>query len=762
MWIALGFALGIVIENQIRFSAIWIFSFLGFGLVFLWFLRGRKLFLPLFVILLSCIGMLTSRLEAHVPHHAIKNHIGARRMTVTGIVRSLPIVKTHGKKMSVSFVFDASSVTKWRTGYRHKYRATGRLQVFLLQPPFVPEVGDELRLFGTLQAARQVLNPGEFDYAKYLEAQNIYAIFQTIGKRSVRCVRQGAQYHPMRILSQFRRALANLIDQNYLASEAAILQALVIGLRSEIAPDVRDHFMKTGTVHLLAISGLNITMIAGSFYLFFLFLKLQHRRAAAIAIGIVLIYVVLAGAGLPVQRAGYSSVLVLLGVMAGRPGNLLNILCFAFFIMLLWAPSNLWNIGFQLSFLSVLSLMVVLPMTTRFNLGALSIGSSLAVLLGTFPIVLYYFNIFSPVSILANLLAIPLFDAVLFMTLVFLVFHYMPFINLILIKCTSLLLGAGLAWIKYLSFWRWGYWFFEKPSLVQIIFYYSCMACFLFLRPHAFRYKKWLILGCGILWSVTTLSFFWKTGPETFRLTLFASGRNPIAHVRFSHGEHWLINAGRSFPSDQGEWLIAPYLRHLGVHHLKGILLTDLAKKNTGGLHAVVRDFPIHGLFYPENAAFIPEEVFKVFRVLKDKARDVRAGEQLGEANEKIQVVAIDRCGMAVLITCARWKILLISRIDPAFLDIWAKNMNISDIHAVILPFSRRNIPEKLLYWLDLARPLLVVLPDSFPALEGYLSSRQIPFVNLKKTGALTFKQRSAFLDLESFVMGKLGFYSYS
>jgi competence protein ComEC len=201
---------------------------------------------------------------------------------------------------------------------------------------------------------------------------------------------------------------------------------------------------------------MNITMIAGTFYSIFLFLGLGYRKTAFLTILIVIVYAGLAGAGIPVQRAGYSAVLVLFGALMGRPTNLLNALCFAFFVLLLWNPKSLWNIGFQLSFLCVFSLMLVLPILSRFNAWTLSLGSSLAVLFGTFPVVLYHFNIFSPVSIVANLVAIPLFDAALFSGLLVLIFSGVPFLNFFLIKVSSWILGIGLFWVKCLSTWRWG------------------------------------------------------------------------------------------------------------------------------------------------------------------------------------------------------------------------------------------------------------------------------------------------------------------
>jgi competence protein ComEC len=287
----------------------------------------------------------------------------------------------------------------------------------MLQSAVFPQVGDELRLYGELSKPKAVLNPGEFDYGCFLAQKNIHALFQTIGKKSVRVTREGARLLPARILAEMRRSLAALIDKLYGASEAAILKALVLGLRSDVSPEVRDQFVKTGTIHLLAISGMNITMIAGTFYLIFLFFGLRFRPAAFLTALIVVLYVGLAGSGIPIQRAGCGALLVLVAMLAGRPAHLLNSLCFAFFAILVWNSQSLWNIGFQLSFLCVLSLILILPIFTRLGAWMLPLASSLAVLFGTFPVLIYYSNIFSPVSILANIVAIPLCDAALFTAL---------------------------------------------------------------------------------------------------------------------------------------------------------------------------------------------------------------------------------------------------------------------------------------------------------------------------------------------------------
>jgi DNA internalization-related competence protein ComEC/Rec2 len=758
----MGFSLGIIGEKYWAIPEPWLMGGLFVGIVLLWLLRGKRCFLALFVLLLGCSGALWASLDAYIPPAAVQNFTGSDRMTLRGVVHSLPEVKKRGKKTAVSLVLEARSITK-QEGDRRKFKkVSGRVQVFLLQAPVVPQVGDELRLYGELSVPRAVLNPGEFDYGNFLKQQNIAAVFQTIGKKSVRVVREGTRFSPARILATIRRDLAALIDKLYSASEAGILKALVLGLRSDVAPEVRGQFMKTGTIHLLAISGLNITMIAGTFYFLLLFSGLGHRKTALFTILIVMIYVGLAGGGIPVQRAGYASALVLLGVFIGRPTHLLNALCFAFFVLLLWNPKSLWNIGFQLSFLSVFSLVVILPFLSRFSAWTLSLGSSLAVLFGTFPVVLFHFNIFSPVSILANLAAIPLFDAALFGALLALLANGVPFLNMLLIYGSSWILKIGLIWVQCLSKWRWGYWFVERPSLSHLAAYYVSMAMILILHKRNFYGKRSFMMVLIGFWLSVSAFFFIGRGNSRFELTLLSSGRNQIAHTRFLNGAHWLFNAGRNFPSDQGEWLITPFLRDRGIQRLEVILLSDLSKKHTGGLESILRDFPTRHLLYP--AGFLrgseggPRSLFKMGR----KAKVFQRGDAVRMGKEKIRIIAQSQRGSAFLIESGSWHFLFISRWDPElFQQLPRSDGSMAEIHAVFFPPSGQAVPDEFQDWLKRVRPLLVVFPDPQGELVPYLVSCGIPFLDLRSTGALSFRTKGSRLELSSFLKGFLGVYSY-
>jgi hypothetical protein len=284
----------------------------------------------------------------------------------------------------------------------------------------------------------------------------------------------------------------------------------------------------------------------------------------------------------------------------------------------------------------------------------------------------------------------------------------------------------------------------------------------LFFNKKIFYGARFLLVGSICGWIILSTSFFTGSGKKGFELTLLASGRNQIAYARFQNGAHWLLNAGRNFPSDQGEWLIDPFLKSRGVQRLEGILLTDLSKKHMGGLMSVLRNFSVRYLLLPAGSSFESEGFYKDGFKTGRKAKIFQRGDEVLMGAEKIRVMARSDKGAAFLITSDPWRVLVISRWDPElFRELLWGYENPDEIHAVFLPASGHGIPEEFSEWVDRARPLLVVSLDLQSALAEFLAYRQIAYLDLKHTGALDFKRSGARLEVASFLKGRLGVYTY-
>jgi beta-lactamase superfamily II metal-dependent hydrolase len=364
---------------------------------------------------------------------------------------------------------------------------------------------------------------------------------------------------------------------------------------------------------------------------------------------------------------------------------------------------------------------------------------------------------------LANIVAIPLCDAALFAALFALLLHGVPVLNIVFVKISTWIISGSLAWVKYLSSWSWGYWFLERPSLGLLAAYYISVAMILFCYKRIFQGKRFGMACLISGWVIFSASFFTGSGGKKFELTMLASGRNQIVHARFSNEAHWLLNAGRNFPSDQGEWLIAPFLRNRGAQRLEGILLSDLSKTNTGGLASVLRDFPVRYLLYPAASLYRPDEFYKNLQKLGRKAKTFQQGDEVLMGTEKIRMLSQSEKGAAFLMESGSWRILFVSRWDSElFKELLSGYEDGKEIHAVFLPAAGKRIPVEFQDWFDRVRPLLVVLPDLQQELASFFVSRHVPSLDLKHTGALGFRRNGSRLELVSFLKGPLGFYSYS
>lgn len=234
-------------------------------------------------------------------------------------------------------------------------------------------------------------------------------------------------------LLQYRDSLLVSLCSAPLTDEAySLVSAMALGEKSVLGKDMKDAFRNTGTSHLLALSGLHMGIIMGM--LLFLFKPFFRRGSLGYSLLAVLlllpiwIYVFMVGAPISVVRSAIMISICIIVSAFGRRNVGINTLATAAVVILCISPESLFEISFQLSFLSVLGIMVVCPVfndysnrkihyrVLRFCLQACVV--SLSAQIATLPLVLYYFGNVSPYSVLTNLVAIPLASVFLWCVMV--------------------------------------------------------------------------------------------------------------------------------------------------------------------------------------------------------------------------------------------------------------------------------------------------------------------------------------------------------
>ncbi len=298
------------------------------------------------------------------------------------------------------------------------------------------EVDDKLILFTDLSNIYQSLNPYQFDYAEFMSKKKIY---------------KQAQVNPEEVifLSAEEKTLAgkaekirntihqNLVKSKFSSSQISLMEALLLGQRSRLSKETYTQFSEAGVVHVLAVSGLHVGVLL--YFLMFLFKPLIYFPKGKIIRSVVLIsllwvYAYLVGMTPSILRAVTMFSFLSLGLFFKRKIFTLNMLCLSALVLLFINPNNILEIGFQLSYSAVLSILLfykkiqaVFPFKHKF-LQKISgfISVTLAAQLGVLPLSLFYFHQFPGLFIISNLLIVPFLGIILGMgVFVIVVSHFM-------------------------------------------------------------------------------------------------------------------------------------------------------------------------------------------------------------------------------------------------------------------------------------------------------------------------------------------------
>lgn len=261
-------------------------------------------------------------------------------------------------------------------------------------------------------------NKKDFNYGKYLLAENIRSVcYQPLVIKKIEAAAGKNLWTKFnQDLINARQKFKTIIDANLSLPASGLLNAMLLNYRREITPELSLAFNKTGLTHIIAISGLNITLIAIMLFELFILLGIRRQKVFWLAMGVLTIYVIMIGAPASAARALVMSGIFLYALSMGRLAFGFNALMLAAVILLLINPYALiYDIGFQLSFLAVLSLMLFYEKFVewlKFLPKNLQIRSLVAMTLSaqilTLPMIVYYFRRLSLIAPLANILVVPI------------------------------------------------------------------------------------------------------------------------------------------------------------------------------------------------------------------------------------------------------------------------------------------------------------------------------------------------------------------
>lgn len=378
--------------------------------------------------------------------------------------------------------------------------------------------GDTVCFWGMIGPPSVNGNPGAFDYARYLlrkgvEGTTFLREYSWSTMANLKTDHQNLSvFDRLRIMFLvFRKQLVEHLSDDGLSKEGhALFSALALGDKSELTDEISDIYQRSGTSHILALSGMHLSVLMSLFYFFFL-QKFRYRKERwLLALPVILLiwsYTFLAGLPMSLVRAAWMSSLAVIGMLCQRRNFTLNVLFLAAFVMLLLDPFALYDVGLQLSFVAVAA--IVLLQKRIMTLVHTSVGwkktlwqmlsVSFAAQIGTIPLVAYYFHTISMVSSLATLCVSPITAILLYLFPVYLLmgwwnpFHsvLMPFIDF-LVYCQN----QVLAWFAALPMASLSGIYLSLPGVIAC--YVLLYVCFTYRNTYRF-YRFVTLLACIFL-----------------------------------------------------------------------------------------------------------------------------------------------------------------------------------------------------------------------------------------------------------------------
>lgn len=486
--------------------------------------------------------------------------------------------------------------------------ASGRVLLQIDRPDDRLELGQTIRVLGMLDRPAPAANPAQFDWAGYYRDDRILASVSVARAENVQIIAP-AGFEPLGRMQQWARSVLGRGFSQSNSLDHALLQALLLGDPDPQLRDVQDQFVRTGTSHHLAISGMHVAIVGFAILLVFRVLRRPPRISAVVMMAFVVLYGLVALPSAPVWRSVLLCIGFGVGVVGRRNVNGVQLLMVSVLLLLLWNPLDLYNAGFELSFGTVLGLMLMAAIAMRWINGERGLDEMIAEsvrpirgwgLVGRWlkraslealvagcvawlvsaPLIARHFEQLNPWAIIASIAMAPVVLAGLIG-------------GLLKIVLTLLVPPLAGAWATMaaapMAAMRWMVDLFARfpgsdiplpsPPLWLVLVYFGLLL--LPLLPLTRPRLRWG-LRCGpvaaalLALCLPFLVGFRLAGPRSgeLRVTLLSVGAGQCAVVETPSGQVVLIDAGASFGNSLARNCIRPYLRHIGRSSIDEVFLS--------------------------------------------------------------------------------------------------------------------------------------------------------------------------------------------
>jgi competence protein ComEC len=605
-------------------------------------LRNRQMLATAAILILFwLLGILLIglHLRPHFPPNDIVHYAGKERLNLEGLLYRRPIPSPRRTKLylKVEKIYLPDELIK----------AHGNVLISVKEYRGDLRYGDRIRFIGKFSHPRNFNNPGGFDYRRFLACKGIWVTGYLEKDTGIAIMARGKGNAFFQLIEAWRDRIRTLLDQGVLPETRGIMKALILGEREEIPERVKEEFIAAGVAHIIAISGLHMGIVA---LVIFSLTKWSlrrsetitltldiHKLSAAATIPPLILYTFIAGARIPTTRAAIMIIIYLISILLDRQRNLYNTLAVAALVILLVSPPSLFDVSFQLSFAAVLAILYLVPRFSeiipkphpllmkkpspyRTFLAQLRDFAfiSLAAIVGTWPLVAYYFNRISVIGFLSNLIIVPLAGLIVPVGLItsLAVLIWSPLASL-LSTLASTFSWLVIRTVHLFALIPHASHYLVRPTPFEIGLCYLLILYLTNMR----KMKRLLPISILLFLAIVGDISYWYAQTHLInrlRFTFIDVGQGDSILVEFPRGKRMLVDGGGFYDDsfDVGRNVVAPVLWQKKIVTLHYLVLTHPHPDHLNGLKFIANFFRVDE-FWENAEAFSSAPYLNLTEILR-------------------------------------------------------------------------------------------------------------------------------------------------
>lgn len=471
-----------------------------------------------------------------------------------------------------------------------------------------------LSLNAVINKPKPATNPGGFNYERYLASQGVSGTVNLLSYANIRVVGNEPGGWINKLGFKIKNTVLGIVEYCLDKNQAGLLAGMIIGYKDGLDENAFQAFSKAGLTHIMVASGMNVAFIILPLMFLFDKLRLGNKTSGFITIFVLILFIFVAGFSASVVRAVIMGIIILSGKIIMRETDIYTSISAAALILLFINPYTLYDIGFQLSFMATLSLVMFYPAIKKAvtyrripEIVSDTLAATLAAQLGVVPVTLYYFNNLSLISVISNLLVVPMVQII---TIIGFVMVFAGLLNIRLAVLIGYINNSFLSFVLFVteisSKVPYASLKLPTPPIWLVLLYYIIILYLFKWRQSlnsitGFRQIKLAAAGFAVLIAVAGSLL-----PRPMEITFIDVGQGDGAFIKTAHGKKVLIDgggreAGSKSSFDIGEAVMVPYILDQGTKSIDIVIASHGHSDHTEGLEAVLKEMQVGLVILPDT-----------------------------------------------------------------------------------------------------------------------------------------------------------------